>query len=130
MQRPDLIEDARYDTNFKRAERRDEVRAIVEAWTQQRTRAEVVDALGGAVPVAPVNNVVDIFEDDHARIRGMLVEVEHPGSSKPVVLAGQPIKFSVTPSGIRGRGPILDEHGAEILAELRERRLAATEGAT
>jgi crotonobetainyl-CoA:carnitine CoA-transferase CaiB-like acyl-CoA transferase len=123
--RPELIHDDRYDTNLKRAQRRDEVRAIVEDWTSVRTKSEVVELLGGFVPVGPVNDVTDIFADEHARSRGMLVEVEHPGAAEPVVLAGQPLKFSETPSGVRGRGPLLGEHGDEVRDELQRRQAAA-----
>jgi crotonobetainyl-CoA:carnitine CoA-transferase CaiB-like acyl-CoA transferase len=58
----------------------------------------------------------------------MLVEVSHPGMSRPVTIAGQPIKFTVTPAAIRGRAPLLDEHGDEIRAELRAGAAPTTTG--
>jgi crotonobetainyl-CoA:carnitine CoA-transferase CaiB-like acyl-CoA transferase len=124
MGRPELIDDPRYETTFVRSKRRDEVKAIVTEWTSVRTKKEIVEALGGKVPVSPVNTVVDIFEDPHVRARDMLVSVEHPGMDRPVELAGQPIKFSRTPSGVRDRAPLLDEHGDQIRAEIHTRTAA------
>jgi crotonobetainyl-CoA:carnitine CoA-transferase CaiB-like acyl-CoA transferase len=117
--RPELVDDPSYRTIIERVENRDAVKAIVSEWTSVRTKAEVVAELGDEVPAAPVNTVADIFEDPHIHIREMLVEVEHPGMARPVTLAGQPIKFTQTPAHVRGRAPLLDEHGDAIRAELR-----------
>jgi len=115
--RPELTADARYDHNDKRVASADEVRRLITAWTGRHTRREVVAALGGKVPVGPVNTAKDIFEDPHARARGMLVEVEQPGKNAPVVLAGPAIKLAATPAAVYRRPPRLGEHTAEVLAE-------------
>ena len=115
--RPELAADARYDHNDKRVASADEVRRLITAWTGRHTRREVVAALGGKVPVGPVNTAKDIFEDPHARARGMLVEVEQPGKNAPVVLAGPAIKLAATPAAVYRRPPRLGEHTAEVLAE-------------
>ena len=67
--------------------------------------------------MGPVNNAQDIFNDPHAKIRDMLVEIRLPGNNDPVVIAGCPIKLTETPSGIYRRPPLLGEHTGEILAE-------------
>ena len=87
-------------------------------WTQARTTAEVVEALGGRVPVGPVNDAADLYADAHLQARSMLVAVEHPGAGRPVVFPNSPIKCSVTPTGVHRRAPKLGEHTAEVLAEL------------
>jgi crotonobetainyl-CoA:carnitine CoA-transferase CaiB-like acyl-CoA transferase len=114
---PELATDDRYRTNNDRVANGDEVREIVTTWTSVRSRAEIVAALGGEVPVAPVNNVEDIFGDPHAKIREMLVEVEQPGSDRTVVIAGSPIKLTETPSRVHRRAPLLGEHTNDVLAE-------------
>ena len=43
----------------------------------------------------------------------MMVEVEQPFIGK-VRMYGSPLKFSETPSGIRGAGPLLGQHNEEI----------------
>jgi len=115
--RPELTNDARYDHNRKRVAAAEEVRALVTAWTGRHTKREVVAALGGKVPVGPVNIAPDIFADPHPRSRGMLVEVEQPGDNPPIVLPGPAIKLTATPAAIYRRPPRLGEHTAEVLAE-------------
>ena len=114
MERPELAEDPRYDSPSNRSAHRFEVREIVEEWTSVRTRAEIVTALGGIVPVGPVNTVADIVEDPHVAAREMIVDVEQPGAGRDVSIAGSPIKLSETPSAVKGRAPLLDEHSDDI----------------
>ncbi len=82
--------------------------------------AEIVGTLGGIVPVGPVQNAPEWRRDPHFAARGMLVEVDHP-HHRPTVQLACPIRFTATPSTVHLRPPILDEHGAEIRAELRRR---------
>ena len=117
MGRPELGADERYATNAARVARAGEVRELVGGWTGARPTAEVLAALGGAVPVGPVNTAADVFADPHPRARGMLVEVDQPGSATPVTVAGVPIKLTATPGGVRRRAPLLDEHGPQVRAE-------------
>jgi len=114
MGRPELAEDERFNSPSNRSARSGEVKTIVEGWTSVRTRAEIVDALGGIVPVGPVNTVVDIVNDPHVTARDMIVEVEQPGADRTVQIAGAPIKLSGTPSGVKGRAPLLGEHNDDI----------------
>ena len=56
-----------------------------------------------------------IYADPHVAARDMLVEVDQPDGSRPVTLAGQPIKMTRSHTGIRHRPPRLGEHTEEIL---------------
>ena len=117
MGRPELVSDERSGDVFRRAANREFVNEAIRGWTGTRVTREVVAALAGRVPVGPVNTAADIFTDPHATVRGMLVEVEQPGSSRPITLAGQPLKFTRTPAGVYRRPPNIGEHTEEILAE-------------
>ncbi len=117
MGRPELIRDDRCRSGARRVKNSELVRTAVSAWTGSLTTREVVAALGGKVPVGPVNNAKDIFEDPHAKAREMLVEIEQPGNP-PLVIAGCPIKFTATPSGIYALPPRLGEHTEAVLAEV------------
>lgn len=120
---PELATDPRFAGNAARAKLSDEVRALIGPWFAARTNAEIVEALGGVVPIGPVNDAAAIFADPHVRQREMLVEVEQPGSDRPVTIAGSPIKLSATPSGVRGRAPLLGEDDlAEVLQRWRSDR--------
>jgi crotonobetainyl-CoA:carnitine CoA-transferase CaiB-like acyl-CoA transferase len=116
--RPDLVDDDRSRTNRERVANAAFVREVVSAWTATRTRAEVLEALGGRVPVGPVQTADAVFADPHVDARAMLVEVPQPDGSRPVVLPGPPIKLTGTPAGVYRRPPRLGEHTAEVLAEV------------
>ncbi len=116
--RPDMAVDERYRTNPARLRHAPEVRAVLGGWLGKRTNAEVVAALGGRVPIGPVNDVAAIFADPHVAARRMLVELDDPGSDRPMTVAGQPIKFTRTPAGPQRRAPLLDEDEAgAVLAD-------------
>jgi crotonobetainyl-CoA:carnitine CoA-transferase CaiB-like acyl-CoA transferase len=113
--RPELIRDERFATNAARVRNTQQVVDIIEAFTSVRSKAELAECFGGQVPFGPVYTSKEIFEDPHYRARGMLVEVEQPGSSTPVKIAGVPVKLSATPGTVRRRAPRLGEHTEDVL---------------
>ena len=115
MERPDLAAD--YPTPDSRLANRDALREAIRAWTHERSSGDICATLEGSVPVAPVQDTNDIFDDPHVHAREMLVSVDQPGADRPVDIAGSPIKMSETPPRPRGRAPLLDEHRAELLEE-------------
>lgn len=114
---PELGTDPRFVTNAARVEHSGEVRAVLSNWTAVRTRAEITRALGGHVPVGPVNSADAIFQDPHVAVRRMLVEVEQPGTERTVTIAGTPMKFGGTPSADPRRAPLLGEDREAVLLE-------------
>jgi crotonobetainyl-CoA:carnitine CoA-transferase CaiB-like acyl-CoA transferase len=121
MDRADLISDERTSSNRRRVRNRDVVDEAIEAWAGSRTNAEVVEILGNIVPVGPVYEPEDWVDDPHVAAREMLVRVDHD-HHRPTVMLNCPIKLSNNPAGIYQGVPVLDEHGAEIRAELDQRR--------
>lgn len=116
--RPELAVDPGWATNAARLARRGEVTSLIEGFTAQRSKAQLKALFGGRVPFGPVQNAAEIFADPHFAARGMLVQVEQPGSATPVTIAGVPVHLSATPGAVRGRAPRLGEHTAEVLAGL------------
>ena len=117
MGRPDIATDERFAEFHTRVANRVALNDEVSVWTRTKTTAEVVDLLGGDVPVGPVNTMADVFSDPHFAMRNMVVEMEQPDGSRPVHVAGQPIKMSRDSTGVRSRPPKLDEHREQILNE-------------
>ncbi len=115
MDREELAEE--YPTTPERLRNRDSLRGVIADWALEQTNDELVGQLEGRVPAAPVQTTKEIFEDEHVRIRDMLVPVEQPGADRDVEVAGNPIKMSETMPQPRGRAPLLDEHREEILDE-------------
>jgi crotonobetainyl-CoA:carnitine CoA-transferase CaiB-like acyl-CoA transferase len=113
--RPELATDSRTSDNVRRLANRDFTMSAITEWTTTRTKNQIIKALGGKVPVAPVNTVEDIYTDPHVHARNMLVEVEHPGVPRPLTIANTPIKFADAPPTRLRRAPLLGEHTDEVL---------------
>ena len=117
MGREDLIGDERFDTPAARLQRLDEVYSLVESWTLNHTKFDVMERLNAIdVPCGPVLDSADLFDDDHLRARDMIVEVSHPqrGSFKTV---GSPLKLSDSEVEITS-SPLLGQHTAEVLHQV------------
>jgi formyl-CoA transferase len=123
INREDLIADKRFENNMRRIENRDALKAIIEEWSVNQTRDEIVEVLEGYhIPAAPIMSVDQIAEDRHFAVaREMIREVAHPIAGKTKI-CGNPIKMSVTKPRIRERSPLLGEHTEDILNKyVRER---------
>lgn len=91
--REDLKDDPRFENNVKRAEHMDEVDRIVENWTRERGRDELVETLLAAgVPCGPVNELSEVADDPHLKDRGMINEIDHP-SFGDISVPGLPIRL-------------------------------------
>jgi crotonobetainyl-CoA:carnitine CoA-transferase CaiB-like acyl-CoA transferase len=109
------ITDPRYATQRARGERVGEVDGLVTAWTSQQTAEAVQQQLVAAeVPVARVNTIADIFEDQHYRAREMLQRIPHPVLGS-VTMAGVVPKLSATPGSIDKAGPAIGADTRSVL---------------
>jgi len=89
----------------------------VESWTMQYTKFEVTEKLNAIdVPCGPILDTSDIIDDEHLKVRDMVVDVSHSqrGTFKTV---GCPLKLSDSPVEIVS-SPLLGEHTEEVLHEL------------
>ena len=114
---PELLEDPRFADFAGRDEHRDELLPTLQAAFRERSTGEWVAALSKAgIPVGPVNEVAEALEDEQARARGAVVEVEHPRFG-PVRQAATPLRLSDHEPPLR-RGPFRGEHTEAVLTEL------------
>ena len=77
------------------------------------------------VPCGPILGTDDLMNDEHAKGRGMVVELDHPQRGKWFNV-GMPIKLSDSPAEIE-RSPLLGEHTDQILREVLGLREAEIE---
>jgi formyl-CoA transferase len=117
MGRDDLVGDPRYSTPEARLERLDEVYALVEEWTMQYTKFELMEQLNAIdVPCGPVMATEDLIANEHLKAREMVVEVPHPQRGT-FTNVGCPLKLSDSPVEVV-RSPLLSEHTEEVLGEV------------
>lgn len=115
--REDLIGDPRYETADARAKNRDEVNALIDAWTSKRNKHEAMKILSAAgVPAGACQDTSEVLNDPHLRAREMMIEVPHPVRGS-YITAGNPVKLSASPTKIE-MAPLLGQHNAEILTSL------------
>ena len=83
-----------------------------------RTRADWVEALTRAdVPFGRVNSLPDLLTDPHLEGVGFWQTREHP-TEGTLRVPSPSIAMSASPPSVRSLPPRLNEHGAQILAEL------------
>jgi crotonobetainyl-CoA:carnitine CoA-transferase CaiB-like acyl-CoA transferase len=115
---PDLIKDERFDTNARRVANADALDAIVGGFIRQKTLAENLAFFEEAqVTVGPIYDAVQLMNDEHVRARGSIIEVADDDVGSLPMHAVVP-RFSRTPGAIRRLAPRLNEHAAELRAEL------------
>jgi formyl-CoA transferase len=115
--RPELGDDPRYADRRDRVQFIDEIDAMIEAWTEKRTKHEVTETLAGAgIPCGAVLDSKEVLTDPHLRERGMIVELEHP-TRGAYPMPANPVRMSDSPTEVI-RAPLLGEHNAEIYGKL------------
>lgn len=119
--KPELLEDSRFKEFLVRKTNpnMDELKAIIDEWSSDKTVAECVETLMAAeIPVAPIYDVKQMTEDPHIRdARQMFVNVEHPVAGK-ITITGNPIKMSATPTTPTQCAPLLGANNEEIYGRL------------
>ena len=123
MARPDLLTDERTRSNGARVRNQDFTEEQISAWTLSKNKREVLESLGGKVPVGSSQNMAEIFDDPHVEARNMINSFTPPGDNPEVAVGGYPIKFSKTPSTSFNATPLLDQHRQEILEEFGIRNI-------
>jgi crotonobetainyl-CoA:carnitine CoA-transferase CaiB-like acyl-CoA transferase len=116
MRRPELADEPSLRSNAARTAELDRVDAIVEAWTGERTSAEVAGVLSEAgVPCAPVKSLKDVIADPQVVERGLLEH--HTGPERDWWTLGSPLRLGGSPQPAHNVPPRLGEHTEQILAD-------------
>ena len=123
--REDLLTDPRFDTNIHRCENYAALKPEIEKWSIEHTIAERVSLIDAAgVPVAPINMLADVVNDEHiAGAREMFIHMHHPVIGDMTV-PGNPVKLLDTKPDISKCAPDLGQDNKAVYGEM----LGLTEG--
>lgn len=95
--RPECKDDPRYNNNIVRREHWRELDDMINEYTSQHPRDELIKTFQAAgIPCMPVNTVSDCVNNEHFKQRGVVKEIEHHKAGKYLVTM-TPFKLSRTP---------------------------------
>ena len=118
MQRTELLDDPRFSTISLRLANRQALQDELEKTFITKPKDYWVDTLlANGLPAGPILSYPEAFGSEHAKVRGMRMEIDHPIEGK-VPNIGFAVKLSGTPQQVRRHPPLLGEHTDEVLAEL------------
>lgn len=115
---PEKTDDPRYDTIQKRRDARDEVNAIVSAFTRQKGVDELVALFTEhQVPHAPILGINEALSQPQAVDREMVVEVDHKTLGR-IPIVNRPIKYGGDTQSAPAAPPAMGEHTDDILGDV------------
>ncbi|MCG3168865.1 MAG: Succinyl-CoA--L-malate CoA-transferase alpha subunit [Pseudomonadales bacterium] len=103
---------------FQRAQNADFLYSMIEEWTMQHGKLEIMEKCQAAgAPVAAVFTVAEVQAHPHLEARDYFVAIEHPALGTVRTL-GAPFKLPASPGGPGVPAPLLGQHDAEVEREL------------
>lgn len=118
MERPDLLDDARFARLADRAVHADAINDIVVQWTKSLDAVQIEAAcIAHDVPVATAYTAADVFADPHMAARGDLVTVDDAVAG-PLRQQSPFPRFVGAPTPTPTGAPRLGEHTDAVLSEL------------
>ncbi|SFB85988.1 Crotonobetainyl-CoA:carnitine CoA-transferase CaiB [Halobiforma haloterrestris] len=117
IDRPDLADDERFARNDDRVANRDALAGELVPILERRTNEEWFDLFREhGIPGAPVQDTVEVFEDEHLRESGTLEDLTIDGVELPFPVC--PIDFSAAGTRSGHEPPRLGEHTEDVLGEV------------
>ena len=117
IERPDLLEDDRFNTNGDRVRRREELVPLLEQMLLTRGGEEWLARFKEwGVPAGPINSVDMVASHPQVVARGLLKQTDHPVGAVPV--PGMPWRARGEDEWHPDAPPLLGQHTEEILGEL------------
>jgi crotonobetainyl-CoA:carnitine CoA-transferase CaiB-like acyl-CoA transferase len=116
MNRQDLADDARLQSNDGRVAHEEYIDRAIAGWVAERDLISVLEALDQAeVPASPIYSAAEIMSDPQFRARAMFLDGTLPDGTA-VKLPGIIPKLSQTPGNMAWVGPELGQHTDEVLS--------------
>lgn len=117
IDRPDLLEDPRFETNEDRVANREELEPILEEEMQSRTREELMEPLRETgIPSSPVNSIDEVINHPQTDHRDIMTTADHKELGE-IDMIGFPGEMSGIDQEVRHAPPVLGEHTEEVLRE-------------
>ncbi len=117
IDRPDLIDDERFNNQFLTPEALADLCRLVDEIFPTRTTAEWSVRLAEAGQrFAPVRDHLEVIDDEGAVANGYFVDVDHPDYGR-IRTIGSPLRLSATPTAPGLVAPELGQHTEEVLIE-------------
>jgi len=114
---PEWLQDRRFRDAHCRRQNQDELERLIEEWTGEHDPLEITHMLQQAgVRAAPVFNIEEIINDEHAKWRDVFPKVNHPETGEMRV-TNIPFKMSKAVSRIE-HAPLIGEHNQYILEKI------------
>ncbi len=129
---PEWAEPEMFQDMFARGQNADVLYPLIEEWTRERTKHEVMDLCqANGCPTTALFTVGEVAELAHLQDRGFWRTLAHPALGEVRTL-GPPVRLPACPGGASRPAPLLDEHRAAVIGEVRDasRRRAARPPAT
>ncbi|MEX0799933.1 MAG: CoA transferase [Dehalococcoidia bacterium] len=112
---PDWTQLEMFQDMFVRAQNSEAMYPLIEQWTAEHGKQEIMDLCQGAgCPVTAIYTVAEAAEHPHLVERGYFVELEHPELGKVRDL-GAPFQLPESPGGPVRPAPTLGQHNDEVL---------------
>ncbi|MDA1076436.1 MAG: CoA transferase [Proteobacteria bacterium] len=119
VDKPEWLTDPRFATDATRGEHAELISETMQAWTRERSSAQVLQALDDArIPCGEVLAPAQTLLNEQVQAMRYLVQMSYPGLPADYPLPRTPIEFSSDLSRSPVRPPLLGEHTNQILTEL------------
>ncbi|MXV62610.1 CoA transferase [Natronorubrum sp. JWXQ-INN-674] len=119
IDRPELAEDDRFETNGDRVEHMDELEAELEKTLSELTTEEWMTLLveEAGIPAGPVYEVEDALYNEQTEARDAVTTIEDPERGEIPVIE-HPLNYGHADSGFESPPPRLGEHNRSVFEEL------------
>ena len=119
VDREDLVEDDRFESNADRVEHMSELEEEIEATLREQTTERWMETLveEAGIPAGPVFSVENALTNEQTEARGAVTELEHPEVGTIPVIE-HPLHYNDAESGFESPPPLLGEDNRKIFQEL------------
>ena len=114
IDREDLVENPKFNTQPKRTEHYEELEKIFQSWLEDKTRAEIFDSVQkSGVPGAPILRSEEVLENEQFNHREFFQSVDAPTGEK-YKYTGDPFRLTNSKRSNLKPAPSLGQHTEEV----------------